>query len=96
VFFPHHLTLYILGLENDLEPAPGHLVSVFMLFNVQVAGPAGCGSKLVMKRLKLTIFEAIALKDISHTDVIAVFLVVHVLSEQYSPGVHSAPTFKLQ
>ena len=66
-----------------------------MLFNVQVAGPAGHGSKLVTKRLKLTISKIIVLEDISRTDFIATFLVVHGLSEQYHPGVHSGPAFKL-
>ena len=66
-----------------------------MLFNVQVAGPAGRGSKLVTKRSKLTISETIVLEDISRTDFIAAFLVVHGLSEQYRPGVHSGPAFKL-
>ena len=64
-------------------------MSVLMLFNVQVAGPAGHGSKLVTKRSKLTISETIVLEDISRTDFIAAFLVVHGLSEQYRPGVHS-------
>jgi hypothetical protein len=36
---------YNLGLEDNSELAPGHLVSVLMLFNVQVAGPAGHGSQ---------------------------------------------------
>jgi hypothetical protein len=66
-----------------------------MLFNVQVAGPAGCGSKLVTKRSKLTISETIVLEDISRTDFIAAFLVMHGLSKQYCPGVHSGPAFKL-
>jgi hypothetical protein len=95
VIFPRCLTSYILGAEDVSEPAPGHLVSVLMLFNVQVTGPAGRGSKLVTKRSKLTISETIVLEDISRTDFIAAFLAVHGLSEQYSPGVHSGPAFKL-
>ena len=70
-------------------------MSVLMLFNVQVAGPADRRSKLVTKRSKLTIFKTIVLEDISRTDFIATFLVVHGLSEQYRPGVHSGPAFKL-
>lgn len=38
--------------ENLPEPPSGHLMSILMFFNSQVAGPVGRGSKLVTKKVK--------------------------------------------
>jgi hypothetical protein len=84
-----------LGVEDAPESVPGHLVSVLMLFNIQVAGLPGRGYKLTTKKLRVTISDTIGLAGISHTDFGTTFLSVHGLSEQYSPGVHSGPAFKL-
>jgi hypothetical protein len=80
--------------ENLPESPSGHLVSVLMFFNSQVAGPVGRGSKLVTKKSKVTKSGHIVLEGISRTSFITAFLSVHGLSDQYSPGVHSGPAFK--
>jgi len=66
-----------------------------MNFNSQVAGPVGRGAKLVTKKAKITKSGYIILDGISRTDFVTAFLSVHGLSEQYSPGVHSGPAFKI-
>jgi hypothetical protein len=85
---------YLIAVENIPEPPAGHLVSILMIFNAQVAGPVSHGSRLVTKKTKVTKSEYIILEGISRTDFITTFLSVHGLAEQYSPGVHSGPAFK--
>ena len=43
----------------------GHMVSVLMNFSSQVAGPVSCGSKLVMKRIKLMKSDHIILEGMT-------------------------------
>lgn len=85
----------ILMLAAAPIPSVGHLVSVLMQFLVQMPGPASRGSKVVKKKTKLTKSDYIVLEGITHTDFITSYLSIHGLSEQYSPGVHSGPAFKL-
>jgi len=68
-----------------------------MNFNSQVAGPVGRGAKLVTKKAKITKSGYIILDGISRTNFITAFLFlsVHGLSKQYSPGVHSGPAFHI-
>ena len=73
----------------------GHMVSTLMYFSSQVAGPASRGSKLVLKRQKLTKSDHIILEDTSRCEFIQGFLAIHDLADKFSPGVHSGPPFKL-
>jgi hypothetical protein len=66
-----------------------------MHFSTQVSGPTTRGSKLVSKRSKIILSDCVVLENITRTAFIAAFLSVHGLSEQFSPGVHSGPAFKL-
>lgn len=73
----------------------GHLVSITMHYSAQLQGPASRGSKVVSKRSKLVRSDHIRLRDINRPKFIRAFLLVHDLAEQFSPGVHSGPPFKL-
>jgi hypothetical protein len=75
--------------------AVGHMVSALMNFSSQVAGPASRGSKLVMKRIKLTKSDHIILEGMTRCEFIQAFLTIHKLDDKFSPGVHSGPPFKL-
>ena len=86
---------HIVVMEDIPDPPSGHLVSVLMYFNSQVAGPATRGAKLITKKAKVTKSGYIILDGISCAAFITAFLSIHGLSEQYSPGVHSGPAFKI-
>ncbi|KAG1747748.1 uncharacterized protein EDB91DRAFT_1235773 [Suillus paluster] len=81
--------------EIALAPPVGHLVSILMNFSLQAQGPVTCGSKVVKKKSKLIKSDYIVLKGITHVDFITAYLSIHGLSDQFSPGVHSGPPFKL-
>lgn len=85
---------HIIVTEDVPEPPSGHLVSVLMYFNSQIAGPATRGARLITKKAKVTKSGYIILDGISRAAFITAFLSIHGLSEQYSPGVHSGPGFK--
>jgi hypothetical protein len=87
--------LYIIVLENTLIPPLGHLVSVLMQFSAQVQGPANRGSRVIKKKSKLTKSDYIVLEGITRTAFIMSYLSIHGLSQQFGPGVHSGPPFKL-
>ncbi|KAG1842365.1 hypothetical protein DFJ58DRAFT_732046 [Suillus subalutaceus] len=53
------------------------------------------GSKLVVKKFKTVKSDHIVLEDITWTTFIQKFLAIYELADQYSPGVHSGPGFKL-
>jgi hypothetical protein len=72
--------------EDIPEPPAGHLMSVLMNFNSQVAGPVGRGLRLVTKKAKITKSGYIILDGILRTNFVTAFLSFHGLSEQYSPG----------
>ncbi|KAF9493375.1 hypothetical protein BDN71DRAFT_1508606 [Pleurotus eryngii] len=85
-----------LASQHYCEPgSEGHLVNVTMDFSVQEKPSGGRGSKAVVKKDKSTKMEYIPMCSISHVDFIKAFLSVHSLSEQFSPGIHSGPSFKL-
>lgn len=74
----------------------GHLVSVTMAFTAPEAsyGPSRA-PKLIMKKSKTTKSDHIVVEGSNRTSFIQKFLSIHDLSDQYSPGVHSGPGFKL-
>lgn len=51
--------------------------------------------KAAPKKLKLTKMDTIQLRGISRVNFIEAFLKIHALSDNYSPGVHSGPSFKV-
>src|ERR1700736_4927860 len=73
----------------------GHLVSVLMPFSSQVAGPATRGSRLITKKAKVTKSDHIHLSSCSCIDFISKILAVHDLGDQFSPGIHQGPAFKM-
>jgi hypothetical protein len=56
---------------------------------------AGRAPKLTMKKSKTTKSNHIVIEKATRSTFIQNFLSVHELSDQYSPGVHSGPSFKL-
>ncbi|KAG1760803.1 hypothetical protein EDD22DRAFT_763208, partial [Suillus occidentalis] len=77
-----------------LAPSVGHLVSILMNFSLHTQGPVTCGLK-VIKKSKLIKSNYIVLEGITHIDFITAYLSTHGLLDQFSPGVHSGPPFKL-
>jgi hypothetical protein len=75
--------------------AAGHMVSALMHFSSQVAGPASRGSKLVVRRAKLTKSDHILLEGATRCEFIKAFLVIHDLADRFSPGIHFGPPFKM-
>ncbi|KAG2046094.1 hypothetical protein BDR06DRAFT_1015033 [Suillus hirtellus] len=53
------------------------------------------GSKLVIKKFKTVKSDHIVLEDITRTTLIQKFLAIYESADQYSPGVHYGPGFKL-
>ncbi|KAG1860347.1 hypothetical protein F4604DRAFT_1930239 [Suillus subluteus] len=74
-------------------PVMGHLVSITMAYTAP--DKTGRGLKLVVKKFKTVKSDHIVLEDITRTTFIQMFLTIHELADQYSPGVHSGPGFKL-
>jgi hypothetical protein len=80
-----------------LTPVPlalaGHLVSITMAFT----GPeqTARGSKVSMKKLRTAKSDHIVIENTSRGAFIKSFLAVNDLADQYSPGVHTGPSFKL-
>jgi hypothetical protein len=56
---------------------------------------AGGVAKLTMKAKKTSKSDHIILESITRTEFVRAYLGVHDLGDQYSPGVHSGPSFKL-
>lgn len=77
--------------RDSLLTAAGHLVNITMAF--LAPGKAVRGNKIAMKPARITKMDHIVIT--SRTDFITAFLAVHELAEQFSPGVHSGPVFKL-
>lgn len=66
-----------------------------MHFSTQVQAAIGCGSKIATKCSKLVCSDYIQIEGTIRPDFIRSFLGVHDLSDQFSPGVYSGPTFRL-
>jgi hypothetical protein len=81
--------------EIALPLSVGYLVSILMNFSLHAQGPVTRGSKVVKKKSKLIKSDYIVLEGITRTDFIVAYLSIHGLSDQFSPGVHSGPPFKL-
>ncbi|KIJ57472.1 hypothetical protein HYDPIDRAFT_171677, partial [Hydnomerulius pinastri MD-312] len=57
--------------------------------------PVSSRGKPTVKKLRTTKTDHILMDEISHVDFIKAFLRIHDLTDQYSPGVHFGPQFKL-
>ena len=56
---------------------------------------AGRAAKVVMKKQRSTKFDYIKIEGASRCEFIVKMLGVHDLDDQFAPGVHSGPSFKL-
>ncbi|KIK42782.1 hypothetical protein CY34DRAFT_68804, partial [Suillus luteus UH-Slu-Lm8-n1] len=90
---PPALPIVINAIALDLPV--GHLVSILMNFSLHAQGPVTRGSKVIKKKSKLIKSDYIVLEGITRIDFITAYLSIHGLSDQFSPGVHSGPPFKL-
>ncbi|KIJ10550.1 hypothetical protein PAXINDRAFT_16468 [Paxillus involutus ATCC 200175] len=72
----------------------GHLVSVCMVSSI-VKRTGGRNGKLMTKKDKTSKSDYIQVDGNSHMDFIKAFFCVHDLGDQFSPGIHSGPPFKL-
>ncbi|KAF9245415.1 hypothetical protein BU15DRAFT_71167 [Melanogaster broomeanus] len=72
----------------------GHLVSATMVY-LSTEKPTSSHGKPTVKKLCTTKSDQISIDDISHVDFVKAFLQIHELTDQYSPGVHFGPQFKL-
>ena len=82
---------FVVPLDNA-----GHLFSVTMAST----GPGttctcGCTTKLTMKKLKTAKSDHIIIDSSICTVFIKAFLTIHNLADQYCPGVHLGPGFKM-
>ncbi|KAF9230914.1 hypothetical protein BU15DRAFT_68784 [Melanogaster broomeanus] len=71
-----------------------HLVSATMVY-LSTEKPTSSRGKLTIKKLCTTKSDQISIDDISRLDFVKAFLQIHELTDQYSPGVHFSPQFKL-
>ncbi|KAF8834082.1 hypothetical protein BDN67DRAFT_1016881 [Paxillus ammoniavirescens] len=70
----------------------GHLVSAT---NLSTEKPISSRGKPTVKKLHTTKSDQIPIEDINRVDFVKAFLRIHELTDQYSPGVHFGPQFKL-
>jgi len=70
------------------------MVSVMMVFTVPERGP-GLRAKSIMKKHQNIKFDNMKVATLDCVAFIGEFLCVHELSDQYSPGVHNGPPFKM-
>jgi len=75
----------------------GHLVYVTMTSLELEKGNGGRSHKAIIKKKSSTKFGFINLieSQITRGAFIAQFLTIHELADQFSPGVHNGPPFKL-
>ncbi|KAG1732927.1 uncharacterized protein EDB91DRAFT_1057805 [Suillus paluster] len=72
----------------------GHLVSATMLFSAPKKASGICG-KIAMKKTRMIKTDHVRIDTITRVDFIQAFLRIHELSDQYSPGAHTGPKFKI-
>src|ERR1700685_4088712 len=94
MFYVHYVCLMAI-FQAPLASA-GHLVLIAMIFTAadKAYGASGV-AKLVMKKMKTIKSEHIVLDNITHMEFIKEIFQVHDLADQYSPGIHMGPGFKL-
>jgi hypothetical protein len=73
----------------------GHMVSITMIYSAMEAGKGSRALKPLIKKHKNAKFDYIKIGELDRKAFICEWLRVHDLSEQYSPGIHSGPSFKL-
>ncbi|KII87546.1 hypothetical protein PLICRDRAFT_163749 [Plicaturopsis crispa FD-325 SS-3] len=71
-----------------------YLISVVMAF-LTTDKSSGRGSKVLVKKAKTTKSDHMRVTDMTRPDFIKAFFAVHDLTDQFSPGVHSGPGFKM-
>ncbi|GBE82416.1 hypothetical protein SCP_0408000 [Sparassis crispa] len=90
-------TVYSNVLTTVFDPS-GHLVLVTMLFNVVERVPSACGGRMQVqtRKDKSTKCRNILITDkTSRASFIKAILAVHELADQYAPGPHQGPGFKM-
>jgi hypothetical protein len=94
MFYVHYACLTAI-FQAPLASA-GHLVLIAMIFTAadKAYGASGV-AKLVMKKTKTIKSEHIVLDNITRMEFINELFQVHDLADQYSPGIHMGPGFKL-
>ncbi|KIK76654.1 hypothetical protein PAXRUDRAFT_18046 [Paxillus rubicundulus Ve08.2h10] len=80
--------------QNVSLDSIGHLVSISMVFS-STEKPASNRGKPTVKKLCTIKSNHIMMDEISRIDFVKAFLRVHEVANQYSPGVHFGPQFKL-
>lgn len=53
------------------------------------------GKAAAVKKSKITKMDTVVIEGISRVQFVEAILMVHGLSEKFSPGVHSGPSFKV-
>ncbi|KDR67216.1 hypothetical protein GALMADRAFT_80029 [Galerina marginata CBS 339.88] len=85
--------------SSALPQAPalgdGHLVSVTMAYSLAEPGKGSKASKSVLKKHRNAKIDYIKILELDRAGFICEIFWVHELSDQYSPGVHSGPPFKV-
>lgn len=73
----------------------GHLVFVCMTQTVPEKNITGGRTKVTLKKQRTVKSDHIKLAELGRAEFIKAWLDVHDLGEQFGPGVHSGPDFKL-
>jgi hypothetical protein len=73
----------------------GHLVSVTMYYSAPTNVPSARGTKAVVKKLNSIKLDRIIIVGATRSDFIKAFLSIHKLCDQFSPGVHAGPDFRI-
>jgi len=71
------------------------MVSITMVYSVAEPGKGSRAAKSVIKKHRNAKFDYIPILELDRKAFICEWLRVHDLLDQYSPGVHSGPSFKL-
>ncbi|KAF9229200.1 hypothetical protein BS17DRAFT_762875 [Gyrodon lividus] len=74
---------------------PGHLISICMIQMVPENSLTNGRAKTLLKKQWTIKSDHIKLSNIGRTDFIKAWLKAHDLDEQFSPGVHSGPEFRM-
>jgi hypothetical protein len=89
------LTYLLISSLAPLDLA-GHMVSIAMVFSSAEQAPSASRlGKTVMKKHRNAKFDYIDIVELDQSAFIREWLRVHDLADQYSPGVHNGPPFKM-
>lgn len=98
-FFLINFLIYIVLNWVILASTPlarvGHRVSITMVYSIAEPGKGSRAAKSVIKKYRNAKFDYIPILELNRKAFICEWLCVHDLLDQYSPGVHSGPSFKL-